>query len=78
MRIIVDMVCTEGHRNEYWVERDVREAPCSDCSATASRVVSPVQVKFKGSGWPDKDHSWAKQHEYHGDIAKAKRGEELG
>jgi len=78
LRIIVDMVCEEGHRHEYWIEGAVRSGPCASCSGTASRVVSPVQVNFKGSGWPDKDHSWAKQHEYHGDTAKASRGEQLG
>jgi len=72
------MVCSEGHRNEYWVERDVREAPCTECSDMASRVITPIRAVFKGSGWPDKDNSWAKAHEYHGDVAKAKRGEELG
>ena len=78
MRIIVDMVCSEGHRNEYWVERDVREAPCTECSDMASRVVSPVQVKFKGHGFPSNDDKWAARHEHFGDVAKAKRGEELG
>jgi predicted nucleic acid-binding Zn ribbon protein len=72
------MVCSEGHRREYWIDRESREAPCSSCSAIATRVISPVSTVFKGSGWPDKDHSWAKKHEYHGDIAKARRGEPVG
>ena len=78
MRIILDMVCPTGHRNEYWVDSSVREAPCAECPATASRVISPIKTVFKGQGWPDKDHKWAKDHEYHGDTAKASRGEELG
>ena len=78
MRLLVEMVCPAGHREEYFVESEVRTAPCAHCEATASRVTSPSLVVFKGNGWPDKDNKWAKKHEYQGDIAKAKRGETLG
>ena len=78
MRIIVDMICSEGHRDEYWIDSEVREAPCANCPATASRVVSPVKVTFKGQGFPSNDDAWAKAHEHHGDRAKAARGEEIG
>jgi predicted nucleic acid-binding Zn ribbon protein len=78
MRIIVDMVCENGHRHEYWIDGAMRSGPCASCSGTATRVITPIRAVFKGAGWPDKDDKWAKKHEYHGDIAKASRGEEIG
>ena len=78
MRMLIEMVCPDGHRNEYYVEKTTRSAICKACTKTATRVTSLPLVKFKGNGFPDNDNKWAKRHEYHGDSAKAKRGEELG
>jgi len=78
LRVLNDFKCSEGHVHEMWVERDAKVAPCASCGREATKIIRPLTVKFIGGGWPDKQDKWAKAHEYHGDVAKAKRGEELG
>ena len=78
MRVLNDYKCNEGHVNEMWVDRETKEVPCPTCGKEATKIIRPLTVKFIGGGWPDKSDKWAKAHEYHGDVAKARRGEELG
>ncbi len=56
--------CTNCHHiEEQWVDSSDEFATCPECGDTAQRIISSVRTHFKGSGWPDADDAWAKDHE---------------
>jgi len=38
-------------------------ATCPECGNTAQRIISSVSSQFIGTGWPDADDKWARDHE---------------
>jgi len=59
-----DFKCTEcNHIEEQWVDSSDEFATCPECGNTAKRIISPVSTKFNGTGWPDADDKWARDHE---------------
>jgi putative FmdB family regulatory protein len=49
---------------EHWVDSsETGFVTCRECGDTAQRIISPVRTHFKGTGWPDADDAWAKDHE---------------
>jgi len=59
-----DFKCTNcQHIEEQWVDSRDFFATCPECGDTAQRIISPVRTHFKGTGWPDADDAWAKDHE---------------
>lgn len=59
-----DFRCTEcNHIEEQWIDSEGNLATCYECGHTAVRIISPVRTHYKGSGWPDADDKWAKDHE---------------
>jgi len=59
-----DFKCTEcNHIEEQWVDSEDKLATCYECGHTAVRIISPIRTHYKGSGWPDADDKWAKDHE---------------
>jgi len=59
-----DFKCTNcQHIEEQWVDSSDEFATCPQCGDTAQRIISSVRTHFKGSGWPDADDAWAKDHE---------------
>jgi putative FmdB family regulatory protein len=60
---LYDFTCTNGHTTEQLTNPDQREVICPVCGHTSRRIISPVSTIFKGSGWPDADDKWARDHE---------------
>jgi putative FmdB family regulatory protein len=59
-----DFKCNEcNHIEEQWVDSFDEFASCLECGHTAQRIISSVRTHFKGTGWPDADDAWAKDHE---------------
>ena len=59
-----DFRCTEcNHIEEQWCEKDESLRTCYECGHTAVRIISPVSTHYKGTGWPDADDAWARDHE---------------
>lgn len=59
-----DFKCTEcNHIEEQWVDSLDEFATCLECGNTAKRIISPISTKFNGTGWPDADDKWARDHE---------------
>lgn len=59
-----DFKCTEcNHIEEQWVDSKENLATCLECGETAMRIISPISTKFNGTGWPDADDKWARDHE---------------
>ena len=59
-----DFKCTEcSHVEEQWVDHLDEAATCPECGHTAVRIISPIRSHYKGTGWPDADDKWAKDHE---------------
>mgnify|MGYP000226177587 FL=1 len=59
-----DFKCTECDRiEEKWVDANDIFSTCLDCGHTSQRIISSVNSHFKGSGWPDADDKWARDHE---------------
>jgi len=59
-----DFKCTEcNHIEEQWVDSSDEFATCPECGNTAKRIISPISTKFNGTGWPDADDKWARDHE---------------
>lgn len=59
-----DFRCTAcNHIEEQWVDSEEKLVTCYECGHTAVRIISPVRTHYKGSGWPDADDKWAKDHE---------------
>ena len=59
-----DFKCIEGnHIEEQWVDSSDEFASCLECGNTAKRIISPISTKFNGTGWPDADDKWARDHE---------------
>lgn len=59
-----DFKCTEcGCIDEHWVSSDESLRTCLECGHTAVRIISPIRTHYKGTGWPDADDRWAKDHE---------------
>lgn len=59
-----DFKCTEcDHIEEQWVDSSENLTTCPKCGHTAKRIISPIRTHFKGTGWPDADDAWAKDHE---------------
>ena len=54
-------VCS--HIEEQWVDHNDILSTCPECGETAQRIISPVRTHFAGTGWPDADDKWAKDHE---------------
>jgi putative FmdB family regulatory protein len=59
-----DFKCTKcNHIEEQWVDGSDEYATCPECGETAKRIISPISTKFNGTGWPDADDKWARDHE---------------
>lgn len=59
-----DFRCTNCHKvEEHWIDSKDEFTTCLDCGETAQRIISPVSTKFNGTGWPDADDKWARDHE---------------
>jgi len=59
-----DFKCTNcQHIEEQWVDSEDFFTTCLECGDTAQRIISSVRTHFKGTGWPDADDAWAKDHE---------------
>jgi len=65
MLIRHDYKCTACNLvEEHWVvSNDCDFVTCQDCGETAKRIISPISTKFNGTGWPDADDKWARDHE---------------
>jgi len=48
---------------EHWCYAEEPFNTCTNCGETAQRIISSVRTHFKGTGWPDADDKWAKDHE---------------
>ncbi len=62
-KMLFDFTCPNDHTTEHLVSSDTRELLCPVCGHTATRITSPIRSIFKGSGFPDADNKWAKDHE---------------
>ena len=59
-----DFKCIQcDHIEEQWVDSNDLFATCLECGDTAQRIISSVSSQFKGTGWPDADDKWARDHE---------------
>ena len=59
-----DFRCTNCHKiEEHWIDSTDEFVTCLDCGDTAQRIISPISTKFNGTGWPDADDKWARDHE---------------
>lgn len=59
-----DFKCiTCNHIEEQWVDSNDLFGTCLECGDTAQRIISSVSSHFIGTGWPDADDKWAKDHE---------------
>lgn len=59
-----DFKCTECDLiEEHWVDSLDQFTTCHSCGETARRIISPIRTHYKGTGWPDADEKWAKDHE---------------
>jgi putative FmdB family regulatory protein len=59
-----DFKCTVcDHIEEQWVDSKDTLATCLECGETTKRIISSVSSQFKGTGWPDADDRWARDHE---------------
>lgn len=59
-----DFKCTEcNHVEEQWVDSEDNLTTCYECGHTAVRIISPISTQYKGTGWPDADDRWARDHE---------------
>ena len=47
---------------EHWTHSQLF-TNCNNCGEKAQRIISPVRTHYKGTGWPDADDRWAKDHE---------------
>jgi putative FmdB family regulatory protein len=59
---IYEYRCTNGHRFE--VLQKIADAPlsaCEECGAPATRVLHPVAIHFKGSGFYSTDYGRGKK-----------------
>ena len=77
MRMIFDFRCANDHVTEHLVQNTVTAVKCSTCDEQAVRMISPVKCVLNNS-FPGYASKWEREHEHHGDLAKARRGEELG
>ena len=77
MNIIRDFRCAYGHVSEKYISNKVIITDCAKCGAEAIKMISPVRSILDHT-FPGQADKWAREHERHGDIAKAKRGEPLG
>jgi putative FmdB family regulatory protein len=70
---IYDYRCTNGHRFEV-LQRIVDEplTECEECGAPAVRVLHPVAIHFKGSGFYSTDYGRGKK------ASSAERAESAG
>lgn len=62
-RMLFDFTCQNNHTTEHFTLSTQREIICPVCGHTAQRITSPVKSIFKGSGFPDADDKWAREHE---------------
>ena len=46
MRIMADFQCPDGHVNEFFVDNEVKQVECTDCSLPAYKLISPVRNKI--------------------------------
>ena len=60
-----DYKCTNCNLvEEHWTDsKDSDFVTCRECGETAQRIISPISTKFNGTGWPDADDKWARDHE---------------
>jgi putative FmdB family regulatory protein len=70
---IYEYRCTNGHRFEVLQKiADEPRTECEECGAPATRVLHPVAIHFKGSGFYSTDYGRGKK------SASAERSESSG
>lgn len=62
---VFDFECPGGHISEHFVDAEQREAPCPECGAQASRLISAPRAKLEGfSGdFPTAGDHWVNMRE---------------
>ena len=64
---VFDFKCSQGHREEHFVEPDVRTVVCRACGGAAARLLSAPRISLEGlSGdFPTAADKWEKRRESH-------------
>jgi len=73
---LFDFECALGHRDEYFVEADVRVIECRVCGRVAARLIAAPRINLEGiSGdFPTAADKWEKRRESH--MAKERKNKE--
>ncbi len=73
---IYEYKCENGHVFDV-IQRITDEAltECQECGAPAARVLSPVAVHFKGSGFYNTDYGKKTKAAANGDSSESAKGE---
>ena len=73
---LFDFQCDRGHRDEHFVEPEVRTVVCRTCGGVAVRLLSAPRIRLEGlSGdFPTAAAQWEKRRESH--MAKERKNKE--
>lgn len=73
MIIVLDFVCTNGHRTERFVRPETVAVVCPVCSDLADRVISAPRAKLEGitGSFPGAADAWERNRSQH--MAKEQR-----
>lgn len=67
MKIINDFECAKGHKEEYFVDRNVMSVTCRHCGNEANKLLSAPRIALDGcdSGFPTASDAWIRRRESH-------------
>lgn len=73
---IFDFKCVNGHVFEAFVDSELRQTPCKECTEVAVRVISPVRSLLDpiSGTFPGATMKWARNREQ--TIAKERKAAE--
>ena len=76
MKVLNDYLCANGHKEEYFVENDIKTLKCLECGEAATKVRSVPNFQLPGNdpaGFPTAADKWVKKREQK--IAQEKKAD---
>jgi hypothetical protein len=67
MKIMNDFECVKGHKEEYFVDRNVMSVTCRHCGNDATKLLSAPRIALDGcSGdFPTASDAWIRRRKSH-------------
>jgi len=62
MRRLFDFLCEKGHKEEQYIDSEVRESNCSKCGSNNKRIISGTSFKLDHT-FPGANMKWVRDHE---------------